>query len=121
MTDEAINQIGDKVQIALRKVLGMANEAAKNTLNELDSPPERPFELDEVTVGFKIAFQAGAVVVGMGGDANLQLKFKRAAGFTATEVAAKGSVLPGGAAKGDDVGSGGSKPSNNGGIGKDVW
>ena len=89
---QIVDSNGKIVNISIEKVIKKINERLKQVIGSIGDVAERaadagkqiatkvstmPFELDEIKIGLSIKVEAGIVVVGVGGDVNLELKFVR--------------------------------------------
>jgi hypothetical protein len=81
---EIVNISTEKLKQRLADIVRSIDTVAQTAANAGRSIASKvsnsPFELDEITVGLTIGVKAGAVVVGVGGDVNLALKFVRMKG-----------------------------------------
>lgn len=81
VVEMSIEKVVKKINEELTKVVGSIGDLAQRTVETgkdiVKGASGLPFELDEVKVGLSIKVEAGLLVVGVGGDVNLELKFVR--------------------------------------------
>lgn len=76
----SIEKIKERLAQVVASIEDVAERAAAAGKNIANKVSKAPFDLEEITVGLSIKVEAGLVVVGVGGDVNLELKFVRAKG-----------------------------------------
>lgn len=73
----SIKEIEKRLTQVIQSIGNMAQGFAASGVNIAKKIGGAPFELDQITVGISIKLEAGLIVVGVGGDSNLELKFVR--------------------------------------------
>ena len=77
IVDISVERIIKRLTDVLESIGDVAQGAADAGKNIAKKVGKVPFELDEIKVGLSVKVEAGIVVLGVGGDVNLELKFVR--------------------------------------------